>query len=697
MLQARVDGGIGGNVLSGLGNGGAGAAATLANVSDGDASATSTLYFQQYATGGAGGNALGGIAGVGGAAANSLSRSKSVANLTLTLGATGGTGGSRTNAVGAGGGGGHATTTVAAVNAGGSSSATATATGGPGGSGLSGASGGAGGNAAATATASNSTSQNVAAGAIATGGLGGSHFSAAPAVAGMGGSATASASGSSTGGGNVDVTARQLAGAGGGHAITVSASGGAGAATSILDAVTGTTSGQLRLFQDAVGGAGGSSGGVASGQGGAASTGLTATNPGGGTLDGLINATGGAGGGASGSATPGNGGDAFSTLTLTNANTIVARSNANGGARGFNFSNNMGGLAGAATADVSAITTGGYRAEATATANGSTGTASALSQTSSGAIQKLRLTASSPNYRSVNASTTAAVGGQFFPSSGGANSISRVTALPLANDMTNSLFGNPLVTAAYNPVGGSRTNLGLFFLSDSVATVGAPAISTTFTATAALSLDVGLLPSGRLIVGLLDPAALSPAFTSLHFTINYNGVLAVDQTFVTNASAVAYFNDRPIDLGPLVAGIAGTADVSFQLAMTSLDNGARFETKFALARVATAATFLDADFDEDHFVDADDLTRWRNNFGTGTTHMQGDANADGAVDGDDLLVWQRQLGMSNVRAATVGVPEPAGASLVIGGVLALLGWQRARRPGAVIIVAARGEDLSQRR
>jgi hypothetical protein len=436
----------------------------------------------------------------------------------------------------------------------------------------------------------------------------------------------------------------------------------------------------LRLFQDATAGAGGGSSGVAAGQGGPALTNLTSTNPGDGPLDGLVNALGGAGGSASGSAVPGNGGDASSTLTLTNANTIFARSNATAGARGFNFSNNMGGLAGVATADVSATTTDGHRAEATATANGRIATATAFSETSSGAVQRLRLTASSPNYRSVNASTTAAVGGQFFPSTGGANSISRVTALPLADDLTNSLFTNPLVTAAYNPVGGSRTDLGLFFMSDSTGSVGTPTVSTTFSATASLSLDVSMLPAGNLVVGLLDPAALSPAFTSLHFTINYNGVLAVDETFINNAAAVSYFNDRPLDLGPLAAGVGGTADVAFQLDMTSLDNGSRFETKFALANITPQPpAFLEADFDEDLDVDGADLARWRTNFGAGTTHMQGDADGDGDADGADFLVWQRQLGGVPAVPVAGAVPEPTGGAILL--TAALAAWLRRPRRG----------------
>jgi hypothetical protein len=63
-------------------------------------------------------------------------------------------------------------------------------------------------------------------------------------------------------------------------------------------------------------------------------------------------------------------------------------------------------------------------------------------------------------------------------------------------------------------------------------------------------------------------------------------------------------------------------------------------------------------------VDGDDLTRWRNGFGTGATHVQGDANADSDVDGADFLTWQRQLGGRASNAAmSTAVPEPATALL----------------------------------
>ena len=71
------------------------------------------------------------------------------------------------------------------------------------------------------------------------------------------------------------------------------------------------------------------------------------------------------------------------------------------------------------------------------------------------------------------------------------------------------------------------------------------------------------------------------------------------------------------------------------------------------------------DFDMDGAVNGADLTRWRDNFGTGLTHMQGNADGDGDIDGRDFLIWQRHLGNpASNEAASALVPEPATALLL---------------------------------
>lgn len=95
-----------------------------------------------------------------------------------------------------------------------------------------------------------------------------------------------------------------------------------------------------------------------------------------------------------------------------------------------------------------------------------------------------------------------------------------------------------------------------------------------------------------------------------------------------------------------------------------------------------AAAPLPGDFNADGMVDGDDLTVWKEHFGTpsGATAAQGDANGDGAVDGADFLAWQRHFGAganaSNASAATAAVPEPAALTLLA---LALAAGSAARK------------------
>jgi hypothetical protein len=86
--------------------------------------------------------------------------------------------------------------------------------------------------------------------------------------------------------------------------------------------------------------------------------------------------------------------------------------------------------------------------------------------------------------------------------------------------------------------------------------------------------------------------------------------------------------------------------------------------------------FLAADFDEDGAVDGDDLTTWRNGFGTGTQKGQGDADADGDVDGSDFLVWQQQVGTTPAAAVASAIPEPASMALAGLSVVALAALRR---------------------
>jgi hypothetical protein len=84
-------------------------------------------------------------------------------------------------------------------------------------------------------------------------------------------------------------------------------------------------------------------------------------------------------------------------------------------------------------------------------------------------------------------------------------------------------------------------------------------------------------------------------------------------------------------------------------------------------------TFSPADFDEDGFVDADDLATWKTAFGSTAA---GDTNNDGVSDGADFLVWQQEY--TGPPPAIAAVPEPATLGVGVAGALsvALMGRRR---------------------
>lgn len=93
--------------------------------------------------------------------------------------------------------------------------------------------------------------------------------------------------------------------------------------------------------------------------------------------------------------------------------------------------------------------------------------------------------------------------------------------------------------------------------------------------------------------------------------------------------------------------------------------------------------FAAADFNRDGFVDGDDLTVWKSNFGVvGTaTALTGDADGDLDVDGADFLLWQQQFGAAAAAAAPIHtvVPEPSALLLAVAGSLMTLCRVRASR------------------
>ena len=96
---------------------------------------------------------------------------------------------------------------------------------------------------------------------------------------------------------------------------------------------------------------------------------------------------------------------------------------------------------------------------------------------------------------------------------------------------TSDLFG--LAT-----FGGSNTESG-------------SAASRTFTSSATYSIDLPALTNPRqdLLVGLLDTSSEGDGFDSLTFQISREGVVVVNQTFLTVADAVTFLDNKVAEFG----------------------------------------------------------------------------------------------------------------------------------------------------
>jgi MYXO-CTERM domain-containing protein len=107
---------------------------------------------------------------------------------------------------------------------------------------------------------------------------------------------------------------------------------------------------------------------------------------------------------------------------------------------------------------------------------------------------------------------------------------------------------------------------------------------------------------------------------------------------------------------------------------TSLDGAGLTDIGWSVNEPVTP-TYHPADFNQDHFVNGADLTRWRTWFGPSTM-----ANADGDADsdGNDFLLWQRAVGATTIAPTTGGVPEPSGVALLAWAALLIAGRVRRR-------------------
>ena len=182
----------------------------------------------------------------------------------------------------------------------------------------------------------------------------------------------------------------------------------------------------------------------------------------------------------------------------------------------------------------------------------------------------------------------------------------------------------------------------------------------------------------------LDDAPFAPLFTSNVLEgSSANYTLADGDVFnLIDPLAMSIAGGSLVQLSnvlqTLTASIAGTGDV-LTLRFDGNTNGDDEAYVFDnIVVTGLLPSFAEADFNEDGFVDGDDLATWKTNFGASVaTREEGDANLDGVVDGSDFLVWQRQFnGGGEIVLTSAAVPEPASILLALA---ATLCWRRFAR------------------
>jgi hypothetical protein len=139
------------------------------------------------------------------------------------------------------------------------------------------------------------------------------------------------------------------------------------------------------------------------------------------------------------------------------------------------------------------------------------------------------------------------------------------------------IAGNADVEAG---IGGAARVLALGVLG---ASSGEPteAIAVSTTISFDFAADSASLADGPLRIGFLDPVVEGAGFDTLHIRITGEESAIVDQAFDDVASALAWFDDRLIDVS---TGAGSTSNLfSVDLAYTSDDPGAAFRTDLVLA------------------------------------------------------------------------------------------------------------------
>jgi hypothetical protein len=162
-------------------------------------------------------------------------------------------------------------------------------------------------------------------------------------------------------------------------------------------------------------------------------------------------------------------------------------------------------------------------------------------------------------------------------------SFASATGDPLPADVLAETAATPNVTANLH-IGDGSNVLGLVALGGLYPNIAiASGISATSSSSAAFEIDTTGFEGSTLRIGLLEGLATGFGFDSLLFRIIENGTMVEEEMFTSLESALSFFDDNVLDLGPGMAGPSGFLELQFDLDVIAHRSGDGFSVNLVAA------------------------------------------------------------------------------------------------------------------